>query len=247
MSTTLDKEFEKGLKNLGLPIPELLDYRSTTDGGRLLFLNEFGCTVRFTLTERLYDGDKPFILKPLFRRNLGQFTMDVYPGLDIQDITQKASDTRTDQINRDHHFVFSDGRCLNYGRLPGTSEYLILDPDKKYLRNKILSLRNLVASIRDLLGRDDSRTVNVPPRAGSSGDFLADDPQTRKYRHLIDLFEKAWPEKHEESDLSEMRQAWNACRAAKSKGDLRSDWEKQAVGHYGRRYQTKLEQAALAT
>lgn len=69
---------------MGLPMPDMAEYRDTTDVGALVLLNPYGCTVRVTNRQKLLS--ETILHHPRFLHPLGTFPnttlkIDIYPGI----------------------------------------------------------------------------------------------------------------------------------------------------------------------
>ena len=82
---------------MGLPLPEQMEYRDTTDVGAMAFLNPYGCTVRVTNRKRLLCETAlrhPRLLQPLGTFPDTILKIDIYPGITPLPPTVKAPDQK---------------------------------------------------------------------------------------------------------------------------------------------------------
>lgn len=80
---------------MGLPLPDQMEYRDTTDVGALAFLNPYGCTVRVTNRKRLLGETAlrhPRLLQPLGTFPGTMLKIDIYPGINPLPSTVAAPD-----------------------------------------------------------------------------------------------------------------------------------------------------------
>ena len=69
---------------MGLPMPEQMEYRDTTDVGALVLLNPYGCTIRITNRQKLLNETAlrhPRLLHPLGTFPDTILKIDIYPGI----------------------------------------------------------------------------------------------------------------------------------------------------------------------
>jgi hypothetical protein len=207
-----------------LPLPTDDDAYRTTDGGRIVFLTPYGCTVRVIKKQYHFSLEHPNCLRPLFKRAAGDFMIEINPGMemsaenrDVPNLLRRlnAAGVQYDDCGRN-----------NVGYVPGSNRGfpVIIDLPGASLPWAYYELKHSVAAMKKILERGD--------------------PQKDLYGDLYASFREAWPEDREKPGASLVRRNWQACLDLKRKGLLRSDWEGNTyreIGALSQSYADKLQ------
>lgn len=212
---------------LGLPLPEGEEFFRTHDSGRVVFLTEFGCTIRFTKRNRTVPFTHPRFLKPLFARAAGNYNVTVNPGI-VTPVKDESEAVALQDLLKRSGIVWSYRDCKrhNAGYIPGTAYTVILDLDDKYV----------YATDQYSAGAD--LPANTEP-----------DPQGPLYAPLRTILTQAWPETADRPEAVGVRDFWRECASFKKQGKLVALWENPIYNRYGTtrcaaNYMARIRQSA---
>lgn len=199
---------------LMLPQPRRFEYRSTSDFGFLVFLNDQACTVRITSNLRCPPLDHPRILKPLYRFDLGRHRLDINPGIKLGNATLPvkwvAAILENDKID------FWDQDPRNCGAIPKECTNSLFDYTVVCDEGACRADSELAPGMRTLF----NRLVTV-----ANDNALT--RQDRAYGALRRAFQEAIGTRSE----AKMRAAWALCSEKKKIGHLRADWINPPEAH----------------
>lgn len=200
-----------------LPVPENTDYFRTSEGGRLVLLTPFACTIRIMQERKRLQGDHPHALKPLFSCAAGNYHIDVNPGIitpvpheDVKDITVALAMTGLKML---------DDSQYNYGVIPGSSPAfpVVLDLDNTHLEitsKDAIPLSRSVQKVKDILDKNYALAGKKAPET----------PQNI-YDPLRDTISKAFRNGSKQLDTGAMREFWKMCAEMKQSGKMVSPWD----------------------
>lgn len=157
---------------MGLPLPEQMEYRDTTDVGAMAFLNPYGCTVRVTNRKRLLCETAlrhPRLLQPLGTFPDTILKIDIYPGITPLPPTVKAPDQKFFDDFLKSNLEAVDGKTVNCGKV-GNGYIVMFD----------------IPGVQKADDRIDDETIIVPE----------DVIQAQIYGHLRAAFTKAVKEQN---------------------------------------------------
>mgnify|MGYP006436783071 CR=1 FL=1 len=225
--------------HMGLPLPDNWQKQifRTHDGGGLLLLGDYGCTVRMTNPDRWHDPYKnPYFLKPLFRYAADSVIIDINPGLESP-VDKYTSINTTTHLRDRYNIVVEDARPDNYGVIPESNHPVLLDLDTECVQVGYYDIKSLCNNIRNLARKlrfQHDRDINEDT-----------DHQTRFYQPLRDIMQNAWPAATDNIDYSGVRAFWQECRKWKERGFLKADWVRDdgirpALPQYDKEYKTLL-------
>lgn len=183
---------------MGLPMPEQMEYRDTTDVGAMAFLNPYGCTVRVTNRKRLLCETAlrhPRLLQPLGTFPDTILRIDVFPGIRPLLNSRLLPALQSDFL--DSGLFLSDGKIANCGSIPckatHTGEYAVV-----YDTPSVTPLNGIYP--------DDEPFV-----------IAEDKLQERLFGHLHKAFVKALANKN-------FAPFWDLCAEERSRGLLKASW-----------------------
>lgn len=196
-----------------LPEPRAYEYRSTSDWGFLVFLNDQACTLRITSNLRCPPLEHHRILKPLLRIDLGQHRLDINPGIKLGNSILSVMRMSSILLNDNIHFWDNEPR--NCGSIPGECT------DSFFDYTVICDEGACESTAQHPYGLD--KLINNLVIANDNDPTLQD----RAYGDLRHAFREAIEARSD----SQMRKAWQLCSEKKDRGHLRADWTNPPKGH----------------
>jgi hypothetical protein len=188
------QEVQDAFNLMGLPMPDQMEYRDTTDVGALVLLNPYGCTIRVTNRQKLLCETAlrhPRLLQPLGTFPDTKLKIDVYPGITSLGEKDSVSSDLTKELEAcGLDPVDAMNKSINCGVL-ANGYTVVLD---------IPAVTKKHASI-------DDDSIIVPENA----------LQQRLYGHLRTAFTEALDTKNFES-------FWSVCATEYQNGLLKSCW-----------------------
>ncbi len=117
-------------ERLSLPLPKTGEFFETREGGALVLVTDFGCTVRITPKKFYPDIRHPRVLQPLISRYSESFHMAVNPGLrNLTGVYDQEEMEAT--LHREGGIDCGDLYKFNICTLPSPHESykIVIDPD----------------------------------------------------------------------------------------------------------------------
>lgn len=236
-----DADLKKVLDRLDLPMPEKSDvYFSSTP---ILFLNQYGCTLRFNERAKIPLLRSDALLRPIGAVDVGPYRMELQPGgtlahhMDAEMIVD-----RLDEQGIENNDVLGHERNCLY--ISGTENSAA--PRGLPVCFDALYLRNHNPGIREFTPDAKNGVYNMAPAHGEEPDI-----QDRHYATLRHLFRDCFSGKNTSPDSAHW--LWNAASLFKGHGALRAAWDEQItnvndinVTRIGRSYAEKIEHAHFA-
>lgn len=185
-----------------LPVPQENEFTETSDCGFIVFLNPYGLAIRMTLHDTA-PVTHPLVLKPLLRTTVGQYRIDVTPGIECPIKYHDADDLES-------CLHFDTASLHNAGYLPDTGIPVVLDPRGIFILSR--SVERTAALLRKHDYRDNTQ-----------------DPQEKLYGPLKKIFNETWPGCKGTPDPAKLQTVWDKCRDMKDEGKLVTSWLKGEI------------------
>jgi hypothetical protein len=219
------------LENIGLPTPNAIgQYYRTSDTGRMLFLDDYGCVVRFTIDKEQPLVDSPLVIQPLGSKIIGKFRADIIPGIRSCDSSEVAA-----ALKKNTHKTgidYFDCHDFNCGLLPNVNDAIPHDYAVILDLGAVKKLTGITASVKNLL----NATLNKTGLSALFNKESAPSPQDILYAPLKSAFAAAWPDGTEKPDAALVKKFWSLCRDETAKGTLVPGWQGTCYKSYAQAY-----------
>jgi hypothetical protein len=205
------KRMNTFFNDMQLPMPSEHEFTETEDKGFLVFLNEPGVVIRFTNKWKDVWNESRRVLHPLGSRITGRLRADINPGI-LCPLTDRQREELQDGL-KEERLMLSDAGHYNGGTLPAVEgiikagHVVAVDPFA------VIDLSSRVSKVGKIL----SRVFSKPAMPAE------DDPQTKLYGRLRDIFTAAW-KKDDHPDPGLIRAFWQECREMKEEKRLLTSW-----------------------
>lgn len=181
---------ERLFKQLGLPMPRQGGYVGNTHEGYLVFLNNYGCSIKIQQRRHFEMADTPLALRPLIRLVTPKHIFEIFPGV------QSPIETRDLEWLQDAmpstHYIFDDATEHNCGYLPHITEQF---PN------------GLPVVIDHMALFPDSEPNGVQYEVEYFREV-----QQNLYGPLRKALREAWPDIAQDADKTKMKAFWDMCR-----------------------------------
>lgn len=201
------------LERLNIFIPDSTDLFRHGYDGNILLMEDYGIALKIEPlvgTKNVYKGRRvldPDVLQPFFQVRVRNITIDLFPGTDIVEISDKQRDTIGDKFHG-RNINPCDLAKRNIGQLPN-GELVSIDTHAQY--DELLSTGTQIKGI--------AATKEVIRQRREKFKGCA---QEELYLPLKLAFQSAY----ESGDKDQMNAAWELCLKFKEDGLLISGWTK---------------------